>query len=274
MPPEFVLLSCNFKDLQIHQQLSEKNLTNEQIFSLLNNTFEAIRRKTYDFAPIDKKGIEAFASPTIKKINSLDDLIAVLGETKPAALEEKMKTYCKDDRSPERIIEKKLSPVTDIATGYYFSLLFEKLFPVKISSSGKPPKKEFRFAANYNGWVVIRKVNMAVAENKEVLACLVHTLESIDKKFMQFHGDSASFTALDVLLAKYPSRKSFGKLLLLLREGQKERLLTHNDPFLRKYFLYKLLAQLGHSPYLSGELLGGIYPELKIPKPRGRLKKN
>ncbi|HLC48431.1 MAG TPA: hypothetical protein VJI13_05135 [Candidatus Norongarragalinales archaeon] len=270
---EFILLQCNFPDLQIDDGLKGAAVTDSGVLALLEKTFEAIRKKTYDFAPIDKNGISNLAAQHAPKMRTIPDFITLLSGLKPGGLEAQILPFCRDDRNPERVSEKKLSPVTDIAVDYFICCLYEKLFPVKVNSSGKPPKKEFRFASNLKGWVVIRKVNLEVAEKKEVLACLVHTLESMEPKFAQYRGGTAFFTRLDALLAKYPSRKSFGKLMLLLQEASKEGLLSQTDSFLNKYALYKLLAQLGYSPYLTGELLEGIYPELKIPKPRGRLKK-
>jgi hypothetical protein len=233
-----------------------------------------VRKKTYDYAPIDKAGIEKFAAPTATKINSLGDFISILKEIKPGALEGQLLPFCRDDRDPERVIQKKLAPVTDIAVGYYISILFQKLFPIKVKTSGKPTKKEFRFASNYKGWVVIRKVNLEVAERKEVLACMVHSVGSFEKKMGQLYGNLPFLTRLEALISKFPKRKSYGKMVALLEEAKADNLLPENDAFLRKYALYRLMAQLGYSPYLSGETLEGIYPELKIPKPRGRQKKS
>ncbi|MEK6953792.1 MAG: hypothetical protein AABX01_02210 [Candidatus Micrarchaeota archaeon] len=273
MPEEFIMLACGFDDLKHAEQLIGLDLTNPKILSFLDNSFELIRKKAYDFAPIDKAGIAKEAASVASKVNSIPSLISILSTLKPGALESQLLPFCKDDRDPEKVIQKKLAPVTDIAVGYFISQLFGKLFPIKFKAQGSPKKKEFRFASNYKGWVIIRKANLEVAEKREVLACLVHTLESFERKFRQFHPNPAFFTRVDLLLAKYPQRKSFGKMLLALQEAQLEGLLSQSDPFLNKYALYKILCQLGYSPILSGQMLERIYPELKIPKPRGRMKK-
>lgn len=271
---EFVMLQCNFADLKHSEDLRGPSLTDAKILQFLQNSYEIIRKKIFDFAPIDKKGIALLAEKNAAGIGSIPDFISLLPTFKPSNLESEALPFCRDDRNPEKVIEKKLSPVTDIAVDYRICLLFEKLFPPNPKTAGKPSKKEFRFTSNYKGWVVIRKVNLEIAENKEVLACLVHTMEGLHRRFAQFHPNPAYFARLDALLSKYPQRKSFGKLILALNEAQKEGLLSQQDAFLNKYGLYRILWQLGYSPYLSGELLEGIYPELKIPKPRGRLKKD
>ncbi|MFH1257736.1 MAG: hypothetical protein ABIG96_00085 [Candidatus Micrarchaeota archaeon] len=273
MPSEFIMLQCNFPDLQHSEELKDQQLSNQGASAFLENTIEIIRKKLYDYAPIDRQGIAKLAQPEAAKINNIPAFVSALQQIRPGTLEAQVKPFCKDDRDPARVLEKKLSPVTDIAVGYYFSALFERLFPVKAKASGKPSKKEFRFAANYGGWIAIRKVNLEVAERKEVLSCMVHTLSTIDNKIAQFHSNPQHFSKLNVLLSKYPMRKSFGKLVPLLLEAQKEGLLPENEPFLCKYSLYRIMMQMGFSPYLSGEMLEGIYPELKIPKPRGRMKK-
>lgn len=274
MPEEFMMLSASFPDAPYFEQVNGASLTDKTAFALLENAFELIRKKTYDYAPIDKKAIAQFAAPYASKINSLGDLISLLKTLKPGALEAQLIPFCKDDRDPARIIEKKLAPVTDIAVGYFISILFERLFPVKIKAMGRPPKNEFRFAANFKGWIIIRKANFDVAERKEILACMIHTMVSIEKKMAQLHGNSQFLVSLNSLISKYPVRKSFGKMLALLEEAKAQNLLPDNDAFLRKYALYKIMYQLGYSPYLSNEVLEGIYPELKIPKPKGRMKKD
>ncbi|MFH0971487.1 MAG: hypothetical protein V1835_02870 [Candidatus Micrarchaeota archaeon] len=274
MAPEFVLFSCNLPNLQIHDELAGADLTPQKIRALLENTFEAIRKSLYNYAPIDKAGIAKLAEQNAKKIGKVADFITVLKGIRPSALEEQLKPYFKDDRDPEKVIGKKLAPVTDIALGYYFSVLFERLFPINVQARGKPSKKEFRFAANCPGWLAVRKVNLEIAEQKEVLACMVHTLGTIDLKLPQYCNNPQFFSRLQACLGKYPPRKSFGKLILLLEEMQDAGMFSENDLFLRKHALYKALSQLGYSPCLSGEMIEGIYPELKIPKPRGRMKKN
>ncbi|MEK7070884.1 MAG: hypothetical protein AAB966_03695, partial [Patescibacteria group bacterium] len=73
---------------------------------------------------------------------------------------------------------------------------------------------------------------------------------------------------------KYPVRKSFGIMIPALVEASKEGLFSQKDARLSKYALLKIMMQFGYGPYLSSAMLEGIYPELKIPKPKGRMKKN
>jgi hypothetical protein len=274
MGSEFITVQCNFPDLAANEQVSGSELSNAKVEALLENTIEIVRKKLYDYAPIDKAGIAKFAQPSAAKITNLEAFISALSQIKPGAIEAQMVQFCRDDRNPQKIIEKKLAPVTDIAVNYYLSILFEKMFPVKVKSSGKPQKKEFRFVSNLNGWLAVRKVNLEVAENKEVLSCMVHTLGTIDNKIANYHPNAVFFGSLKTLVSKYPVRKSFGKLVPLIEEAKRIGLLPENDPFLRKYALLRIMGQVGYSPYLTGEMLEAIYPELKIPKPRGRIKKD
>ncbi len=273
MPEEFVLLSANFKDIRCFEELRGNSLSDGAVVSLLNNSIELIRKKAYDFAAIDNAGIAKFAEVEAKKTSSITDFISILRGIKPQLLETQLRPFCKDDRSLERIIEKKLGPMTEIALCRYISFLFERIFPIQFRPSGKPQKKDFRFAANYKGWVAVRKANLELAENKEVLASLVHALGTICNKLPDLHENKEFFTRLNALLSKYPPRKSFGKLIALVEEMQKAGIFDESDPLLRKYALMAALSQMGFPAYLSGESLEGIYPELKIPKPKGRIKK-
>ncbi|MBI5225352.1 hypothetical protein HY989_05785 [Candidatus Micrarchaeota archaeon] len=274
MPQEFMQLQCDFKEFKLFEKLEGNALNNENVCNLMEKGIEAIRKNLFDFAPIDKKGIEGFAKEDLQKIKTIADLLSLLSQIKPGALETSMAAFCRDDRDPQRIIEKKLAPVTDIAVGYYFSLMFEKIFPIKIKPQGTPPKKEFRFIANYSGWLAVRKVNLEIAENKETLSTMVHTMATIDGKREKFFGTAEFFSKMKAVLSKYPERKSFGKMIPALVEANKEGLFSQKDERLSKYALYKLMMQFGYSPYLSSAMLEGIYPELKIPKPKGRMRKD
>lgn len=272
--PEFVLLSCNFSDLQLHEELRPPNITPDKVSNVLKRAFDAARMKVHDFAPIDKQGIRALAEAHSGKIKSAGDLAAVLQQLKPSQLEATLQPYCREDRKPDRIIEKKLPPLTDFAVSCYFSGLFEKLHPIRLKPSGKPPQKEFRFAANYGGWVLVRKVHLDAAERKEVMGCLVATMESTGRKASALPEYSQYAPGLEALLSKYPQRKSFAKLPLALEEAQAAGLFQVKDEFFPKYALYGIMAHFGYSPYLTSSQVGEAYPELKIPKPRGRLKKD
>ena len=44
-------------------------------------------------------------------------------------------------------------------------------------------------------------------------------------------------------------------------------------PFAETYFLNSVLKSLNYSPFIDSELVQEVYPDMKLPKPRGRISK-
>jgi hypothetical protein len=140
------------------------------------------------------------------------------------------------------------------------------------------------FACDYAGWVAVKKVNPSKAEAKEVLACLAGVFASVDRKIPAFAcagGDTKAFdSAFEKALTDFPERRNFSKLPAALeaaKAGEKEVLACAVGEgakrVLREIYFARVFARLGFPPFVSADAIGAVYPELKIPKPRGRMKK-
>jgi hypothetical protein len=135
-----------------------------------------------------------------------------------------------------------------------------------------------RLAANYDGWIVVKKVDLGKAEKKEVLLGLAGIFSSINQKLPSLYSSNPDgFEDLvSSLLNSFPVRKSFVKLPVLLGEASKlESKISdfasnsEGKEVLRQALFLRCFEHAGFPPFVTLESIAGVYPELKIPKPRG-----
>ena len=266
-----------------------ENPSRSDVFSVLSAVRSACAKKMFDYAPLDLNGLSEVAAPYAKRVSSVsspDSLCAALKEIKPSALEARMQPFVllKKPTAEELAAgARKHEDATAFAWSFVMRSLFEKAFPpTAFPQSAKCSTPNFLFACDYDGWVAVKKVNTAKAEAKEVLACLTGLLASIGRKIPAFAcSDSKAFdSAFENALTAFPPRRNFSNLpaaieaaktvekeVLACAAGESERRV------LREIFYARVFARLGFPPYCSAEDVGAVYPELKIPKPRGRMKK-
>lgn len=237
----------------------------------------------FDYAPINRKGVELVA----QRVASLKDLTTFLSQVKPAAIESELARFVLSGKSGEAVegdetqIKKSRGNQVDFALACFLNKLLEGIFGKRKIPAGKGSgKKEVRFAANYGGWMVVKKVDLTKAEGKEVLACLAGINAVVEKKACELIcKNPMEFEKLVQKYARYPERKSFGKLVEVLSQIDEKELerelgaLFENVSLGKEFFLERLLSHFGYPPFVSIEMINENYPELKIPKPRGRVKK-
>jgi len=268
-----------------------ENPSRGQALETLEAARAACASKMFDFAPLDLNGLRDVAAPHAKRVSSLESLVSVLRETKSGALEQQMRPFVLLKKPTDEELAagaKKHDDATAFAWSFFMRELFNKAFPQTSFNQAKQcASPNFLFAADLNGWVAVKKVNPAKAEAKEVLACLVGVFASVDRKIPAFacnaqgaDGAKAFDAGFENALAAFPARKNFSKLpqaleaakaaesgVLACAAGENERRL------LREIYYARVFARLGFPPYCSPDDFGAVYPELKIPKPRGRMKK-
>jgi len=140
---------------------------------------------------------------------------------------------------------------------------------------------EIVFSAKYKDWISIKK--MAIDETTqpaEVVAILASVRETIDRKAFQIIGVKIEVIDAKVAELTKGKRKAYGSLsevISSLKPAElkavfasavsEEKLI----PFAESYFFKSLMTALGFNFEVSIELLRKVYPELKIPMPRGRI---
>ncbi|MEM0475401.1 MAG: hypothetical protein QW343_01265 [Candidatus Norongarragalinales archaeon] len=262
-----------------------ENPSRKQAFEVLAAARATCLAKMFDYAPLDLNGLRGVAAPFAKRVSSLDSLATVLRELRPGTIEEKMQPFVLLKKPTEEELAngaRKHDDATAFAWSFFIHSLFEKAFPHPQFVESKCSSPNFLFAVDLNGWIAVKKVNPAKAEAKEVLACLAGVFTTVDRKIPAFAcNDPTSFyDCFEKALAAFPRRKNFSKLSQALQAakaaekdalacaaGDEERLL------LREVFYSRVFTRLGFPPFVSLDDFGAVYPELKIPKPCGRIKK-
>ena len=140
---------------------------------------------------------------------------------------------------------------------------------------------EIVFSAKYGDWVSIKKTSIDDKTTpQEVVAALASIRETIDRKAFQFAGvDTAKIDAHVAELTK-GRRKAYGTLaevITSLNWNELGRFFASAvpeeklAPLAEAYFFKSLFTALGFNFEVTTELMSKLYPELKIPMPKGRL---
>jgi len=141
---------------------------------------------------------------------------------------------------------------------------------------------EIVFSAKYKDWISIKKMEVdEKTATPEVVHMLANIGESVSRKAFELSGiDRAK---IDEYVAKIVKgkRKGFSTLSEIFGELKqnevREVLLSASNeqllPIAEAYFMRKLLTSLGYDLEVGTELMSKVYPELKLPKPKGRFKK-
>ncbi|MEM2974479.1 MAG: DUF2666 family protein [Candidatus Micrarchaeia archaeon] len=142
-------------------------------------------------------------------------------------------------------------------------------------------EQELSFFANVKGWQCIKRREIDEStENHEIVATLASIATSAGRKAFDFSGiDTARIQSYAAELTK-GKRKSFvnaAEIFANLKPNDvKEKLSSMCGeeklyPIAEAYLINCILTNLQLYPWIDLEILAGIYPELKIPKPRGRI---
>jgi hypothetical protein len=275
--PDFVIFQAGFPDLQVSAEARPP--TRETLEKLAETAVAACRKKMFDYAPIDSNAIAALAGKNHPGISSIPSLAAALLKAKPSAIEEQLLPLCKMPPKPADECDwkkwgKRKKGIMEIAFSRYLNALYEKAVPPLEIEKGKFAKKEIRLAANTVGWVAVKKVSLE-ATPEEALACLAGIHATVLRKM----GETSGATAVaDGLLKAFAPRNSLGALAQALSSfdaaGARSALEAACGKHLRagEDFLYcSFLERFGHAPFVTTEAIGMAFPQLKIPKPRGRI---
>jgi hypothetical protein len=142
---------------------------------------------------------------------------------------------------------------------------------------------EITFAARYKDWMVIKK--MAIDERstpQEIAATLASIEATMSRKSYEFTG--VNLSAVDAIADKLVvgKRKSFASLSEALSSLKPTELKTElltacptpaHLPIAENYLLKTLLDKLGFKTNLDLETISSVFPEIKVPKPRGNFGK-
>lgn len=144
--------------------------------------------------------------------------------------------------------------------------------------------ESIEFSARWKDWVVIKRTTIREGTKpEEIVFTLAAIRQSIDRKAFDFIGIDTK--ALDDYAASISAgmKKNFkdlGQVVQALGTPQSKEAVAkacaskpEADEIARTYLFRKAVQSLGFDFDVNQEMLSKIYPELKMPKPRGRTPK-
>ncbi|MEK6924317.1 MAG: hypothetical protein AABW54_03710 [Candidatus Micrarchaeota archaeon] len=262
-------------------EIELRNPAETQAVDALHTVMETTRKLALEKSPLKHAEITALGGKN--RTLSPSQLATAVAAVPLARLEEQLSKLVTMPLPQEpgltnpNVRKPKGSPV-EIATSAYLAELFDKAFPPESLKWGKPTGKprEVRLAANLDAWIAVKKVNLQAAEGKEITAACAGIFNSARSKLQEFTPQEYR-AATEQFLAKYPERKSFGRLAEILAAAASElpkiTACAKGDAALEarlaKLFYYDCFERAGFTPFVSTNQVSRIWPELKIPKPRG-----
>jgi len=290
----FILFQAHLKDLAFEKKLEGSALTRENVSSLLEDARGISLMKQFDYAPVDARAIRAFAAPRAASASSLAGLASAVGALKPSEVEGNLQKFLSPEfRAPAAgdAVDVKASSsakkrdAMPLAWACFLNAFYEKLFPKETDISkfkGDTAGGPSMLAADFESWRVVKKA-AAGAEAKETFYFLVTSFLSIEKKLSEFAFDSPAqaeqFSSLaESFLKNFGELKSFSKLQQMLSQAAAqgvEAKITALSPrrprVALQLFIDRLFEYSGYAPFATPDALNAAFPELKIPKPRGRV---
>ncbi len=293
----FVLFQARLKNLVFEKKLEGVQLTRENVCSLLEDARRICLAKQFDYAPFNAHAIQALAAPHAVQASTLSGLANALSVLKPSEVEGNLRNFLSPEFrtragdgsevavDAEASLPKKRDAMP-LAWACFLNAFYEKLFSKETDVSRFTAKSEAggqcMLAADFESWRIVKKA-IAGAEPKETFYFLATSFHSIEKKLSELAFDSTTqaqqFSSLvESFLKNFSERKSFSKLQQMLSrvagEGMEAKIsaLSQRKPRLAlQLFLDRVFEYSGYAPFATLDALNSAFPELKIPKPRGRV---
>ncbi|MFA5077445.1 MAG: DUF2666 family protein [Candidatus Micrarchaeia archaeon] len=151
-----------------------------------------------------------------------------------------------------------------------------KICPSTLHSSSLRPRKQellegqIALIGRYRDWIAIKKMGVnEKTRDYEVAGILSAISSTLVRKSFDFLEPDRSVESIAASATK-GKRKSFVNLATALRDVSGS---MNGDEVRDAYLLKCVFENLGFAPYANVEALVPAYPELKVPKPRGRFAK-
>lgn len=241
-----IIFSGKYKELDFNVRYDLKGANERDVAGVLVEIIKTTEPFAYEFSEIDCKKVEEIASKAGKDLTSIAKFI------RENSVRKQLEGTVKEGK------------LITAAESYFFNRALANagvaLLP-DVSSSIKPETEKVEgqivFVGKYTKWISIKKLGLEEGvKDWEVSGLLSGVVQTAMNKSFEFAGESEEVNA-----AK--RRKSFGAAADLLEELSGKN----------AYLVVKSLENLGYAPYAHPGMLKAAHPEIKIPKPKGRMRK-
>jgi len=256
----FVWFACGFDDYTYER----REESHDGAASLLSEAHAILDQRHLDFAPLQLDRIKS-AAPSFA-VGDASAFIEHASKLKYGELAAKLHGAVTYVMPTDEAVLKKIGDPDELAVCAYLYYAFRSVFPSTMPAKMPFAKSEVRLAADMDGWVAVKKVNLEVAERKEVFSALCSMRSVVSRKAMEFTPGFEEFNAtLETALTNFPERKSFGKLAAALNAVKG----LSQDAKMQEYAYSQAMLRVGFPPFLTNDHVASLYPELKVPKPKG-----
>ena len=245
-----IIFSGKYKELNYNVRYGLKGAGEKEVAGALCEVIKTIGPFAYQFSEIDYKKVEEIAAKAGKDLKTIAKYI------KENSVRKQLEGTVKEPK------------LVTASESYFFNRVLANagidLLP-DVNCSIKPETEKVEgqvvFVGKYEKWMAIKKLALEGAVDWEVSGILSGINQTAVNKAFEFAGETE-----EIKLPK--KRKSFSAAADLL-----ENIELGTDKTKNAYIVVKSLEKLGYAPYANPAMLKPAHPEIKIPKPKGRMPK-
>jgi hypothetical protein len=231
------------------------NTKKEEIAYVLFEIADQCYEHLYDYAEIDSKKVIGIAKEYAKDCKDLKSV----SKLKPTKIKNEVVEHCKSPvhyRLAESLFNKTILEELGI-----------KLMP-EIKTDVKKIRTEVReyeevvFIAKHGDWIMIKKllIEPKLTKQEEVSLILASIYNTIVDKAFEYLGVDVQTVEEECETECKGLKKGFDSIAVALKKA---------DDASAIYYNREVCKNLGKKVMFENELLQKVYPDLKIPKPRG-----
>ncbi|MEM4137773.1 MAG: DUF2666 family protein [Candidatus Anstonellaceae archaeon] len=144
-------------------------------------------------------------------------------------------------------------------------------------------KDQVVFVVKHKDWIVIKKLLIDEKVSSQEIGLLLSSIQKsiFEKSYFYFDIEVNKIRQLakKFVATKRKSIGAVGEIFSSLKVGELKKELEgcckkpDHYPLAEQFFVLAVLDELGFNPYPNLEVIQKLYPELKIPKPKGNFGK-
>ncbi len=253
----FILLSVLFPSSRYEVKL--ENPAKTELAKQIANFSHIISANIYSYSPVSYEKVKSLVP---KKSGSIKETLSQYTPSKIAQLVAPAITLKFEPPTEESQVKKfkqKQKALEEISICAFLHAVYCQFYPQLFTPVGNPQKTEVRIASNLPEWQIVKKVDVQRQEPKEAFMTLANIYHSIHNKYSDFSPITLSQTE--------SGRKSYATLLSNLSA------ISSATDFDSEWKAFEAFSSAGFPPIPSTQTIGELYPEIKIPKPRGNFGK-
>lgn len=262
--PEELVFEMDYKGEKHGVRFNLESASEQDVAHAISHVLPFVNEQAFHFSGIKKKPVEDFVH-SLSAPNASEALKNTPASAIRAAIDSAV------GEKPE------LFPA---AESYFYFVLFKKyslhalvaqeFFQGKLHMETTHPVARVALLAKFKSWIAIKKMGIVPGvQDYEVSATLCAINETLVKKAFDF--SQLDLVALDthakkLVAGKRKSYQNVGEAIATLPEKGRKHIEN-------AYLLFAVLREMNVSHYSQREMLMKAHPDVKIPKPRGRVAK-